>query len=148
VRLDAPDAVQGRRVLIVEDGPTITHGGMAHGAGFVAARAAGAGAIVDPRASAPPSIAAVYAAYPHIGDVLPAVGYDEAQRSALREVIDRSAAEVVVSATPIDLAAVLSLRIPVVRARYEYADASDPQLAAVVDAFIGQRFAAPPIVAP
>jgi predicted GTPase len=139
VCLDAPDAVRGRRVLIVEDGPTITHGGMAHGAGFVAACAAGASAIVDPRASAPPSIAAVYAAYPHIGDVLPAVGYDEAQRSALREAIDGSAAEVVVSATPIDLAAVLSPHTPVVRVRYEYADTSDPQLAVVVDAFIGQR---------
>jgi predicted GTPase len=83
VRLDAPGAVTGRRVLVVEDGPTITHGGMAYGAGFVAASAAGAAAIVDPRACAVPEIAAVYAHHPHIGKVLPAMGYDARQLAAL-----------------------------------------------------------------
>ena len=78
VRLDNSAAIRGRRVLVVEDGPTITHDGMAHGAGLVAARAASAAEIVDPRASAPAEIAAVFAAYPHIGPVLPAVGYSPA----------------------------------------------------------------------
>ena len=139
VRLDTPQAVRGRRVLVVEDGPTITHGGMAHGAGYLAASAGGASEIVDPRTSAPPLVAAVYAAYPHIGPVLPAVGYDGAQRSALRETIDRSAADVVVSATPIDLAAVLHPGKPVVRARYEYADTGEPSLAALVERFIARH---------
>ena len=144
VRLDVPEAVRDRRVLVVEDGPTITHGGMAHGAGYVAACAAGAREIVDPRTSAPALLAAVYAAYPHIGRVLPAVGYDEAQRSALRETIDHSTADVVVSATPIDLAALLRPGKPIVRARYEYADTGEPTLAMLVDAFIAQRWVPPP----
>jgi len=139
VSLDAPEALRGRRVLVVEDGPTITHGGMAHGAGYLAACTAGASEIVDPRRSAPPLVAAVYAAYPHIGQVLPAVGYGEAQQLALRQTIDQSAAEVVVSATPIDLAALLRPDKPIVRARYEYADAGDPTLASLVDAFIARR---------
>ena len=139
VRLDSPDVVRGRRVLVVEDGPTITHGGMPTGAGYLAARSAGAAEVVDPRDSAPPPVAGVYAAYPHIGRVLPAVGYDPAQRAALRETIEGSAAEVVVSATPIDLAALLRLDKPVVRARYEYADTGEPSLAAAVEAFAESR---------
>jgi predicted GTPase len=136
IRLDDPEAVRGRRVLVVEDGPTITHGGMAHGAGYLAALAAGAGEIPDPRVGAPPRVAAVYAAHPHIGRVLPAVGYDEDQRSALREAIDVSAADVVVAATPVDLAALLRPSKPVVRARYEYADTGEPTLGALVDCFV------------
>ena len=74
-----PPAVQGKRVLVIEDGPTITHGGMPYGAGYLAAGAAGA-EVVDPRPSAAPRCAAIFEAYPHIGPVLPAVGYDAAQR--------------------------------------------------------------------
>lgn len=140
VRLDSPEAVRGRRVLVIEDGPTITHGGMPHGAGFVAAHAAGVGAIVDPRASAEPEIAAVYSAHPHIGPVLPATGYSPAQLEALRRTINRSAAEVVVSATPIDLAALLELNKPLVRARYEFEDAGAPGLAGEVERFLARRF--------
>ncbi|MCL4241489.1 MAG: GTPase [Dehalococcoidia bacterium] len=132
IRLDEPDAVRGRRVLVVDDGPTITHGGMAFGAGYVAARDAGAGEIVDPRASAPPSILDVYAAYPHIGRVLPAVGYGPEQIAALRETIDASAAEVVVSGTPLDLASLTGASKPVVRARYRFEEAGEPALAAIV----------------
>ena len=78
VHLEDAAAVKGKRVLVIEDGPTITHGGMSYGAGHVAATAAGAAAIVDPRESAVPEIAAVFRAYPHIGKVLPAVGYGAA----------------------------------------------------------------------
>jgi predicted GTPase len=102
VRLDDPAAVRGRRVLVVEDGPTITHGGMPYGAGFVAVATCGA-TIVDPRASAAPAVREVYARHPHIGRVLPAVGYAPAQLAALKETIERSEAEVVVAATPLDL---------------------------------------------
>lgn len=141
VTLDDPDAVAGRRVLVVEDGPTITHGGMPHGAGYVAARALPGVVIVDPRAAAAPEIRAVYAAWPHIGPVLPATGYGEAQRRALAETIDRAEAEVVVSATPVDLAAILPLSKPVVRARYEFADLDAPGLGAALDAFVDRRAA-------
>jgi predicted GTPase len=138
VRLDSPEAVRGRRALVVEDGPTITHGGMPHGAGLVAAREAGAQAIVDPRAAADPEIAAVYAAHPHIGPVLPATGYSPAQLEGLRRTINRAAADVVVSATPIDLAALLELNKPLVRARYEFEDAESPGLAVEVERFLAR----------
>jgi predicted GTPase len=139
VRLDDPLAIRGRRVLVVEDGPTITHGGMVHGAGFVAAEAAGAAAIVDPRAFAAPEIAAVYEKYAHIGRVLPAVGYGPAQLAALAATIDASPADIVVSATPIDLARLIAIAKPVVRARYDYAPDGPPLLADLVDRFLATR---------
>ena len=136
VRLDGPAVIAGRRVLVIEDGPTITHGGMPYGAGYVAAIAAGAAEIVDPRATAAPEIAAAYARYPHIGRVLPALGYSEAQLQALTATISASPAEVVVSATPIDLARLIRTGKRMVRARYEYADLGEPPLSRLVDDFL------------
>jgi predicted GTPase len=136
ITLSDPAAVRGRRVLVVEDGPTLTHGGMAYGAGFVAARRAGAARIVDPRSSAAPAIAAVYAAYPHIGKVLPAVGYSPRQLAALRETINRTDAEVVVLATPCRLNDLIAIDKPVVCARYEFADAAAPGLEAHLERFL------------
>lgn len=136
VRLDAPDAVRGRRVVVVEDGPTLTHGGMAHGAGFIEATRAGAGEIVDPRAAAVPAIAALYAQYPHIGPVLPAVGYSPEQLEALRLTLDGMAADAIVSATPADLSRLITLRKPVVRARYEFEELDAPGLWARVEALL------------
>jgi predicted GTPase len=138
VQLADPAAVRGRRVLVVEDGPTLTHGGMGYGAGWVAATQAGAAAIVDPRASAVRGVREVFARHPHIGPVLPAVGYDAAQLEELRETINRAAADVVVAATPLDLAALIALDKPVVRARYEFADAGEPTLGSLVDAFLAR----------
>lgn len=138
VQLADVAAVRGKRVLIVEDGPTITHGGMPYGAGYVAALQNDVGGIVDPRDAAAPAIRAVFERYPHIGEVLPAVGYDDAQLEALRQTINASAAEVVISASPIDLAALISLDKPVIRARYEYADAGEPTLGAQVDALLAR----------
>jgi predicted GTPase len=138
VRLDDAAAVRGRRVLVVEDGPTITHGGMAYGAGYAAAVAAGAGEIVDPRLAAAPEIKEVFEAYPHIGKVLPAVGYDAAQLRALEATIDAADADVVVSATPIDLTRLVRLRKPITRARYEFRDLGEPALSAIVDDFIAR----------
>jgi predicted GTPase len=138
VRLDDPGAVRGRRVLVVEDGPTLTHGGMSYGAGHVAATRGGAATIVDPRDSATPGVREIFARYPHIGAVLPAVGYDADQLRGLRETINRAAADVVVAATPLDLAALLALEKPVVRARYEFADAGEPTLGSLVDAFLAR----------
>jgi predicted GTPase len=142
VRLDRPELVAGRRVLVVEDGPTLTHGGMSHGAGYVAAVQAHAAEIVDPRASAPPAIAGFYVRYPHIGRVLPAVGYDDAQLEALAQTLRRAECDVIVSASPIDLAARVEVGKPVVRARYEYADAGEPALDSFVEAFVEQHWPA------
>lgn len=143
VALDDPAAIRGRSVLVIEDGPTITHGGMAHGAGYIAAIAAGAAEIVDPRLSAAPLIADTYRAYPHIGKVLPALGYDDAQLQALQQTIKDAAADIVIAATPIDLAHLVQTGKPVVRARYEFAEAGEPQsgapsLGAIIDQFLGR----------
>jgi predicted GTPase len=139
VTLDRPELVRGRRAVVVEDGPTLTHGGMVHGAGLVAAIAARAAEIVDPRPTAAPAIRAVLDRYPHVGRVLPAVGYDDAQLEALAETIRRCHCDVVVCASPVDLAARVRLDKPVVRARYEYADAGEPTLGRFVDAFVAQH---------
>ena len=136
VTLDDPSAVHGRRVLVVEDGPTITHGGMAWGAGYVAAQEAGAAAIVDPRPWAASLIRRVYETYPHIGPVLPAVGYGEAQLAALADTIDRAEADVVISATPADIARLIAPRKPVIRARYELVEMDEPGLGRAIDDFL------------
>jgi predicted GTPase len=133
--LDDVDAVNGRRALVIEDGPTITHGGMAYGAGFLAAKSAGAH-IVDPRISAAPEIRKVFDAYPHIENVLPAMGYGEAQLRALGETINRADVEVVVSATPVDLTRLLDINKKLVRACYEFVEAGEPRLSSIVDEFV------------
>jgi predicted GTPase len=145
VRLDDPQAVRGRRVVVVEDGPTLTHGGMPHGAGLVAAIAAGAGEVVDPRRHASPLIADAYRAWPHIGPVLPALGYGPEQLEALRATLEATPAELVVSATPCDLAALIAPSRPVVRARYEFSDLDTPGLGGEIDAFLTRHgLAGPP----
>ncbi len=136
VQLDDPAAVRGKRVLVVEDGPTITHGGMSYGAGFVAATAAQAAEIVDPRRYAVDEINAIYTKYPHISSVLPAVGYHASQLQALRETINATNADVIVSATPCDLQALIEINKPVVRASYEFADVGEPGLGKVVADFL------------
>lgn len=138
VTLDDPAAVRGRRALVVEDGPTITHGSMPHGAGLVAARAAGVAAIVDPRPWAPPALREVFTEYPHIGPVVPAVGYSGAQLAALAETLERADADVVVAATPVDLARLVRVGKPIVRARYEFAEAGEPRLGALLDRWLAR----------
>jgi predicted GTPase len=137
IRLDEAAAVRGKRALVIEDGPTITHGGMAYGAGYVAAVAVGA-VVADPRLAAAPAIRKIFEAYPHIGNVLPAVGYDAEQLAALQATINNAIVDVVISATPADLARLLRLDKPVVRARYEFADTSEPGLSSIVDAFVAK----------
>ena len=139
VILDDPARVAGRRVLVVEDGPTITHGGMAYGAGYVAARAAGAAAILDPRPSARGRLAEVFAEYPHIHEVLPAMGYSPAELADLRATIEAAEPEIIVAGTPCDLARLLDTRIPVVRARYEYEEVESPGLCDHVRDFLARR---------
>lgn len=139
VRLDDPDAVRGRRVLVIEDGPTLTHGGMAYGAGTIAARAGGAALFVDPRSFAAPALRWVFDTYPHIGPVLPAIGYDAAQLRGMEETIAACDAEVVVSATPIDLGALIRVDKPMVRARYTFAEDPATPLSAEVNAFLARQ---------
>jgi predicted GTPase len=133
VRLDDPSLVRGRRALVVEDGPTVTHGSMPHGAGYVAATEAGAAAVIDPRPHATRAIADVYARYPHLGAVLPAVGYGADQLGALEQTIAQSDADVVVCGTPVDLGRLLRTGKPIVRARYEFAEAGEPGLGRLLD---------------
>jgi predicted GTPase len=122
IAVDDPEALRGRRALIVEDGPTVTHGEMGFGAGTVAAREHGA-EIVDPRPFAAGSVRAVYEAYPHLRDVVPAMGYGDRQIRDLEETINTSDADVVVIGTPVDLRLVLKrLDKPAVRVTYELAE--------------------------
>jgi len=143
VRLDEPARVRGARVAVVDDGPTLTHGGMAYGAGFVAASAAQAAEVVDPRPYACGEVAEVFARFPHLGPVLPAMGYDDAQRRDLRDTLAAMPVDVVVAGTPTDLGKLLDLDTPVVRARYDYEEApppgDGPTLAALLDAFLRDR---------
>ena len=132
-RLEPATSLRGRRVLVIEDGPTITHGSMPHGAGFAAATAAGA-TVVDPRHALAASFRAVFEAYPHIGPVLPALGYSPVQREALRETIERVDADVVVAATPVDLRHVVTVSKPILRVRYEFAEGGI--LAEMIDAWL------------
>jgi predicted GTPase len=129
-------AVRGKRVVVVEDGPTITHGSMPFGAGFVAASAAEPAAIVDPRSAAVGELRDVFLRHPHIGAVLPAIGYTPAQLAALTETLRRTDAEVVVAATPVDLARLIDIDKPVVRVRYDFAEAGEPGLGALVDRWL------------
>ncbi len=119
IMVSDPDAIRGRRVVVVEDGPTLTHGGMAFGAGRVAAVRHGAAEIVDPRPYAVRSIAETYAQYPNTGDVLPAMGYSEQQIADLEASLDRVPADLVIVATPVDLAKRIRITKPTVRVRYE-----------------------------
>lgn len=136
--LEGPAALAGRRVVVVEDGPTVTHGGMAYGAGWLAARRAGA-EIVDPRPWAAPELAAAYARYPHLAAVLPALGYSDRQLADLRATLNAVPAELVVSASPIDLARLVAPDKPVIRARYEFAEVESPGLAGGLDGFLAGR---------
>ena len=136
ITLDAPEIVRGKRAIVVDDGPTLTHGGMAYGAGFLAAVEARAAEIVDPRASAVGHIAAAFAQYPHIGKVLPALGYSDDQLADLAATINRSDADVVVIGSPSDIARLVTIEKPVARARYEFAEAGASKLARRLDAFL------------
>jgi predicted GTPase len=125
--------------MVIEDGPTITHGGMAYGAGYVAALAAGAADIIDSRSFVAPELQDVFRAFPHIGNVLPAIGYGPAQLRALAATINAGPAEIVVSATPVDLARLIRIDKPLVRARYAYAERGTPGLSVFIDGFLSRH---------
>jgi len=126
--VDDPDAIRGKRVLVIEDGPTLTHGGMKYGAGYVAARRFGAAEIVDPRPFAIKSIAATYKKYPDTGPILPAMGYGEAQMRDLEATIEAADVDMVIIGTPIDLTRVIKINKPYQRVRYELQEIGRPTL--------------------
>jgi predicted GTPase len=126
--VDNPSAIRGKRVLVIEDGPTLTHGEMAYGAGWVAARRFGAGEIIDPRPYAVGSIKDTYDKYPTTGNVLPAMGYGEVQIKELEETISNADADLVIIGTPIDLTRVIKIDKPSQRVRYELQEIGQPTL--------------------
>jgi predicted GTPase len=126
--------IAGKRVLAVEDGPTLTHGGMAYGAAVLAAKQHGAAALVDPRPFAVGSIKETFAKYPHISELLPAMGYGRKQMEELRETIARSDAELVLIGTPIDLRKVIELDKPALRVSYRLQELGEPTLADILAA--------------
>ena len=136
--VDDPEAIRGKRVLVVEDGPTLTHGGMAYGAGYVAARRYGAAEIVDPRPFAVGSILETYRKYPETGKILPAMGYGEQMVRDLEKTIAKADVDIVVIGTPIDLTRVLKLNKPSQRVRYELEEIGKPTLTDILKAKFGK----------
>jgi predicted GTPase len=119
ITADKPELIKGKRVLVIEDGPTLTHGNMPYGAGTIMSQKSGAKEIVDPKPYAVGSIKETYKKYAHLGAILPAIGYGEKQIAELKETIDRTPCDVVVIGTPIDLRRVMTINKPTVRVNYE-----------------------------
>jgi predicted GTPase len=130
--VDDPERIRGQRVLVVEDGPTLTHGGMTFGAGVVAAKQFGAAALLDPRPYAVGSLITTYAQYPHMTHILPAMGYGESQQADLAATINASDADLVLIATPIDLGRLIQINKPSLRVRYDLEERSQPDLASLI----------------
>ena len=142
--LDPGPDLNGKHVLVVDDGPTLTHGEMPFGAGLVAARRAGAARIVDPRPYAVGSIAEVFASWPQLANVLPATGYSDEQLRELEQTINAAECDVVVSGTPIDLGRLIRSRHPIRRVRYDLEEVGTPTIADVAAPIVEQaRRAAP-----
>ena len=133
VTVDDPDAIRGKRVLVIEDGPTLTHGEMGYGAGVIAAQRFGAASLVDPRPYAVGSIAATFKKYPGIGTLLPAVGYGEKQMNELKQTIDKVDCDLVLIATPIDLRRTIHFVKPALRVTYELQEIGKPDLDDALD---------------
>ncbi len=132
--VENPATIRGKRVLVVEDGPTLTHGGMAYGAGVIAARRFGAAEIIDPRPWAVASIADTFAKYPGTGPILPAMGYGEAQLRDLQATINQVPCDLVIVGTPIDLARLIEIKHPTQRVRYELQPIGQPTLKDILQA--------------
>ena len=139
VAVPEPSLVKGQRVLVVEDGPTLTHGEMPYGAGVVAARHYGAAELVDPRPYAVGSIRNTYERYSHLTNLLPAMGYSAMQRHELEETIRRTPCDLVLIATPIDLARVIKLDRPNLRVTYEVEELTKPGLAELLAKFVHEH---------
>ena len=136
ITVDDPESIRGRNVLVVEDGPTLTHGGMPYGAGYLAARRFGAEDIVDPRPYAVGSIRDVLNNYPHIKNLLPATGYAKAQIEELKETIENVPCDIVLVATPVDLGKLLDIRKRMMRVRYDIEEVEGNELRGCIEGFV------------
>ncbi len=134
-----PERVKGARVLVIEDGPTVTHGGMAYGAGAIAARELGAAELVDPRPYAVGSLAGVFATWKHLTEVLPAIGYSAEQLADLEATIAATPCDLVLIATPIDLSRLIKIEQPALRVGYRVEDRGEPTLTQVVEGFLAKH---------
>ncbi|MBI5426940.1 MAG: GTPase [Nitrospinae bacterium] len=143
ISVDGYEKIAGKRVLVIEDGPTLTHGGMKYGAATIAAQRFGAREIVDPRPWLKGKIADTFADYPHIGALLPAMGYGEEQIRDLARTIDAVDCDLVVIGTPIDLNRVVKIKKPAVRATYELQEIGLPDLETVLKPFLTRRSGPP-----
>jgi predicted GTPase len=139
VRVDKPELICGKRVLVIEDGPTLTHGEMAYGSGVVAAHRYGAAEIIDPRPSARGSLIETFSHFPWVGRALPAMGYSSAQLQDLATTIAAVDCDTVMIATPVDLAHLIPLAKPYARVRYDLEEIGHPDLSEVVSAFIRKQ---------
>jgi len=133
------DMIAGKRVLVIEDGPTVTHGSMPYGAGMVAAREYHAKEVIDPRPFAVGSIKATFEKYGHLTNVLPAMGYGKKQVKELEQTINRSNCDLVLSGTPIDLSRILKVDRPVLRVNYGVGEHTEKELADIIDVFLKAR---------
>jgi predicted GTPase len=136
ITADKPELIKGKRALVIEDGPTLTHGNMPYGAGTIMAQRLGAKEIVDPKPYAVGSIKETYKKYAHLGTILPAIGYGEKQIAELKETIDRTPCDVVVIGTPIDLRRVMTINKPTVRVKYELQVLGPVSLEQVLEEFL------------
>ena len=136
--MDNPEDIRGKRVLVVEDGPTLTHGGMAFGAGYVAARRYGAAEIVDPRPFAVGSISDTYKKYPGTGKILPAMGYGDQMVRDLEKTINKSDVDMVIIGTPIDLNRIIKINKPSQRVRYALEEIGKPTLTDILQRKFGK----------
>lgn len=137
--VDNPSLIRGKRVLVVEDGPTLTHGEMKYGAGIVAAQRFGAAEIVDPRPYTVGTITETFQKYPEIGQLLPAMGYGQIQRDDLETTINRADADLVLIGTPIDLGQLIEANKPMIRVRYELQEIGRPTLLDILKDKFGQK---------
>ncbi len=136
ITVENPERIKGRRVLAVEDGPTVTHGGMTYGAAVMAAREYGASILVDPRLFAVRSIKETFNKYPDINNLLPAMGYDRKQILELEETINQTDCDIVITGTPIDLGKIIRINKPIVRAKYELQELSKPGLSDIIQTLL------------
>jgi len=142
ISVEGGERIKGKRVLVIEDGPTVTHGGMAYGAGALAARQCGAAEIVDPRPFAVGSLKIVFENYPHLTQILPAEGYFPEQLKDLEATIQRTPCDLVLVATPIDLSRLITIPQPVLRVTYRIEDWGEPRLEHLIEDFIRLRIKA------
>ena len=141
ISVDKPELVRGQRVLVIEDGPTLTHGEMAYGSGTIAAQRYGAAEIVDPRPFARGSLIQTFARFPWVGKALPAMGYSDAQLQDLAATIKAAACDIIIVATPVDLARLIALPKPFCRVRYDLEEIGHPDLAEIVSSFVQKHVA-------